>query len=209
MRVSGIVATAVAATGIGYAVHAYRPSPAPAKAHAASESEMGALERPAERPNDSAELAELRHQVAKLGAQVEALRAPAPPAAVKPEEAPDPTDPQAEARVREERRAHIADLEAQFVAEPRDAGWSSTTHHAIVEALDANELRDAAASMDCRTHTCRVEVADRGPETNGMLLRAARQVGSTLPTVEWDHVDHGNGRRSKVLYLSRPVAGGQ
>jgi hypothetical protein len=210
MRVSLAVALALAAAGIGYAVlHSYRLNrPAAAKTEAASAHAKARAPVPhASPPNESAELAELRRTVARLGDEVAVMRAQASRGHVESGEPPDPMDPETEATLREERRAHIADLEANFVAEPRDSSWSSATYNAIVEALNANELRDAARSIECRSQTCRVEIVDKGPDTNGMIMRATRQLGQTLPTVEWDHVDDGNGRRSKVLYLSRHVAG--
>jgi hypothetical protein len=209
MRALLAVVMAVVAAGSGYFVFlAYsrdRVSPVEARTARAHASTQALAPHTGPR-NDSAELAALRRQVAGLGVQVANLSAQASQTRTAPAAPLDPTDPETEARLHEERRDYIEGVEAKFSNEPRDATWSPATHHAINEALHANELGDAVGSIECRSHICRVEIAEKGPDTNGMILRAVRQLGPTLPTVEWDHVDHGNGRRSKVLYMSRNAA---
>lgn len=200
----------VVAASVYAAFHSTRPTRASvnvARAAPASET-IRSSEPQAGLPNASEELATLRQQVASLGAQVAALHAQASATPVDTGAPPAPSEAEMEAKQREERHAFIADLEARFVDEPREVKWSSAAYSAIHAAFDANGLRDAAASIECRSQTCRVEVMDQGPQTTVMLMRAAQELGPTLPRVDWDQVEDGHGHRSRVLYMSRQLTAG-
>ncbi|MBN1609393.1 MAG: hypothetical protein JW940_22370 [Polyangiaceae bacterium] len=210
MKVLPVIALAVAAAGFAYAAfQLHQPArTTPAQARAANgHARTDDAEPRARRPDDLAAFAELRQHVANLSAEVAALRAQKSARESDPQldsgAPPDPTDPETEAKFREERRVYMENVKQDFFDEPRDANWSSATYNAILEALEANELRDAASSIECRSQTCRVEIADNGPETGQRMPLAVLKLGQTLPKIEYDHVDDGNGHRRTVLYMSR------
>jgi hypothetical protein len=97
----------------------------------------------------------------------------------------------------------MENVKKSFLNESRDASWSSATHDAILDALDGNKLRDALASVECRSQTCRVEIADKGNETSMKMPLVALKLARALPKVEYDLVDDGGGHQSTVLYMSR------
>jgi hypothetical protein len=111
--------------------------------------------------------------------------------------------PAAQAKFREERRVYMKSVEKRFRNDSRDPSWSSAAHGAILAALDATKLRDAADSVECRSQMCRVEIADRGPETATQMPLVALHLVETLPKIEYERIDDGHGHQSTVLYMSR------
>jgi hypothetical protein len=123
-----------------------------------------------------------------------------------------------EARAEEDRlhREYIARIDAAFRAEATDPQWSSTTSSAIRGIVAGDEsLRSSLRGVDCKSHTCRVEIADDG---SGALDKAlpmfVHQLAPHLPSVAADRVDDGRGAASMVLYMSAaeadpPAAGSQ
>jgi hypothetical protein len=63
-------------------------------------------------------------------------------------------------------------------------------------------LRGLTRSVDCREHSCRVEIRDTpGVDLMKQLPLIAAKLGSQLPNLTVERVDHG-GYGATVLYLS-------
>ena len=148
-----------------------------------------------------AESEQLRREVANLSVQVAALSAPK--TQTESSTSPDPMGPEAQAKFGEERRVYMKSVEKRFRDDSRDPIWSSAAHGAILAALDATKLRDAADSVECRSQMCRVEIADKGPETTTQMPLVALHLVETLPKIEYERIDDGHGHQSTVLYMSR------
>jgi len=156
----------------------------------------------------SAELAELRQELSQLRHQVlsheQKLRAD--PAAPAPAQA-DPRSPEARAEQERRRRDFVAGVEAKFRDEPRDPQWSTATAAAVRASLASDsDLRPLARGVDCRSQTCRVELADDGSgKLNKLLPVFVMQVGQSLPSMTADRGVDESGAATMVLYLSRQI----
>jgi hypothetical protein len=145
-------------------------------------------------------------ELARPGAQDQ--RSPgadlAAPAAQEPVKDPR-ADPEARAEDQRKHRAYIAGVEAAFRKEATDPRWSSTTSAVVQAALASEgELRPLTRGVECRTRTCRVEIADDGSGKLGKLLPVfAQQVGQELPSAVADRVEDPAGGAKMVLYMSR------
>jgi hypothetical protein len=164
------------------------------------------------------EMAALREQVALLRREVSAVqrqiheqgRAATVVAPGREEDlTKDPrTDPAARAAAERERQEQMAVLEANFRQEPTDRGWAFQAAGAVQEALASDEMGQAALrNIECRSSTCRVELADddTGELAKGipMLLQ---QLDETLPSsVTANYVDDGAGGKTMILYMSREL----
>jgi hypothetical protein len=170
---------------------------------------VGAL-RP-ERPHDDAaspqllamqrELAELRHQV-----RAQAQREPGETPPAEPPRARDPrTDPEARAESERARHEAIAGVDAAFRGEAMDPRWSATASSTIQTAFASDDkLRPLARGVECRSRTCRVEIADDGSaELNKGLPEIAMRVGRELPNAVYDRVQGADGTPRQIIYFSR------
>jgi hypothetical protein len=157
----------------------------------------------------SAELAALRHEVALLKAEVRAQeQRPAESAKVDaPERAPDEQgrDPEARAEAARKRGEYMARVDAAFREEPTDTQWSSVAAAAIHGAITGdNDLRALAREPECRSRTCRLELADDGSSKLSRVLPVfLNQLGQELPSVVADRVVDASGTMTTVLYMSR------
>jgi hypothetical protein len=165
------------------------------------------------------EMAALREEVAHLRAEVSALRQQwrvqgSRQAVVTGGGEEDPAhnlrpDPATQAEAERRRQEQMAVLETTFRQEPSDYRWSSQATLAVQEALASNETAQAAVrDIECRSRTCRVEIADDG---TGMMLANfmpmfALQVASVLPSITANYVKGDNGETTMILYLSRDLA---
>lgn len=159
-----------------------------------------------------AELAELRRELAQLRLQVrgQGLTPAAADAARAAEDHPgatrDPrTDPEARAELERERREYMAGVDAAFRSEATSPGWSSAISAVIQTAMaDNSGLRPIGRGVECRSTTCRVEIADDGSVKLGKALPLLiHQVGQELPSVVANRVEDGRGGATMVLYMSR------
>ena len=176
--------------------------------------------------NGADDLAELRQRVEVLEAQVARLAgqmAAGQPHEIvdrrdKPPQEADSSTPHAKQRPRELRddqgraharqrwHEHMADVELNFQQQARDPQWSSSTALVLRDALNDDEgLRLASTSnIDCRSQTCRVEIADDG---SGRVLQRlpelTHRLSEKLPTVQVDQFENGNRQQTVVMYLSR------
>lgn len=225
MTRSPLVLAAAALLGVALCVVAYRLVRAVGEPAASR-----AVPRAGERTAPAAgATAALRREVARIEQQEQARAGdpwavtpeeqPAAPPGVGPAHAPlvpGPADLR-EARAEEERqhREYVARVEAAFRSETTDPQWSSATSSAIQAVASGDSgLRGSMRALECRSHTCRVEIADDG---SGTLDRAlpmfVHQLAPQLPSVTADRNDDGRGTASMILYLSaseaEPEAGPQ
>lgn len=150
----------------------------------------------------------LRREVAALQRQFQEQRQEIMGVAVEgetpPLEVPRP-DPTILTAMERERQEQMAAIEASFRQEPSDPQWSFAMTGVVQEALAGEEtLQTALQNLECRSSTCRVEIAD---DDAGELAKSMpvvlQQLASTLPNVIADQVEDGGGNRSLLLYLSR------
>lgn len=153
-----------------------------------------------------ADLAQLRQQVAVGRAATPGAR-PAPAADIAKAEAMRLRgDPAARAEAELAQRAQAAAKEARFRSEPVDARWAPAATSAVQRALagDAESAQVTARSVECRSQTCRVEMADDGPGSTGSFVPLfAMRVGEVVGSITAVRVDQGRGASALVLYLSR------
>lgn len=114
-------------------------------------------------------------------------------------------DPEARAEQQRKWREYMAGIDAGFRKEVTDPGWSSTTSTMVRSVLAAsNELGPLARDLECRSRTCRVEIADDGSGASGKLIpKFAQQVGRELPHMVAERVEDPRGGTMMVLYMSR------
>jgi hypothetical protein len=120
--------------------------------------------------------------------------------------APDPrTDPAARAAAERQRQEQLAVIEATFWREPTDRRWANETAEVVQEVLASDDVGQLAVqSLECRSHTCRVDLADDDTgELAKLLPLFGLQLAETLPYVTVNQVVNGNGSTSTILYMSR------
>lgn len=166
----------------------------------------------ASRPGDAAtpsQLAELRRELGELRRQVwtQGQRGPASePPRGDPAGTRDPrTDPEARAEYERARREAIAGVDAAFRGEAEDPRWAGSAASAIQAALAADDrLRLLVRGVECRSRTCRVEIADDGAAgLDKVLPELTLRVGQGLSSAVYDRVEGPEGAR-RIIYLSRP-----
>jgi hypothetical protein len=193
--------------GISLCWIVYRSARPPAEAPAVE----GARAAASTATPEPADLAELQQQVARLKSQMwsqEQRLAAADPAkaAVKDPAAKDPrTDPEARAAEERKHKELVAGIDAEFHNEPTSSKWASAMSSTIQTAVaDDNDLRPLVRGFECRSQTCRVEIADDGSgKLNKSLPMFVDQVGRDLSKVVFDRIGAGDGAVTRVLYLSR------
>jgi hypothetical protein len=183
----------------------YRGRPGASAAKVATPSE--GLDR-VESNQGERETADLRRRLAVLTGQVGALRLEVQARAGAHDEKParDPgrpsRDPEALAKHEQALREHAARLESVFRNEAADPRWSAAAAATVVAALDADDVAiGPARRIECRSSTCRVEIADDA-RTNGVMPALALKVAGSLNRMSASHAD-GPGGKTLVLYLSR------
>ena len=228
MKRAPVILMGIAAAGIGAYIafsDVGRPQPRTAPtARSVGDRPERSGDRPADVAGDRAErssdesaalareTAALRARMARLDAELSALReqvgedrAPAntDTSAANPE--PAPRDPAVIAEQAREWRAHMTEVDANFQREARDPRWASSTASALQSGLHASDtMRDKVRSVECRSQTCRVEITDDGSGAMAKdLPMFVHQLAETLPSMQADQIDDGNGNRTVVLYLSR------
>lgn len=145
--------------------------------------------RPAE--DSTKELTDLKQQLAVVQREWNAEEAP--------------PDPATEADLERDRQVEMAKLEQSLAQEPVDRAWADKTSATVLEVLGSPEAdRLEALSLECRSRTCRLELAnDDAAATAKMLPLLLHRLGQTLPSSVANQVDHPDGRRSTILYMSR------
>jgi hypothetical protein len=164
----------------------------------------------------SREVAELKEQVAALIAAGNAQPAGEAMAdmrrqlaALQREHAPEepPIEPTS-AEVERERRLQMAELEADFWQESANAKWSNEASTAVLEALETEDTDQIEVrSLECRSQTCRVELASDVPEALNGLPVLLLKLAKTLPNAVASQVENADGSRSTVLYMTTKANG--
>jgi len=154
---------------------------------------------PFARSSEASELANLRRELAQLKAEMKVLRGQS----LEPDPGDQPDPAEEEARLRKERREYLQDLAENFPNELVDRGWASETQDVIADALESNGLGASALGVECRSETCRVEVAIGSPQDVHAMSMFVLGVGQALPKVDYDQTDDGEGNRRTVMYMSR------
>jgi hypothetical protein len=159
----------------------------------------------------------LQRNVAALNAQLsaQAARPPPRPLADTSKDSKPPTDMDDVQAVRaadaERRRAYMAGVAESFARERVDGVWANRASVRVNAALSGDEmLRGFAHNVECRSQTCRIEIADDG---TGILSRrlpfVALGLADVLPSVSTEPADPASGHGGMVLYMSNqppPVA---
>jgi hypothetical protein len=146
--------------------------------------------------------------------QLLALREHAQDAPARPQETPvDPQEPtldEAQKRAEGDRlwQEHMDEVSAAFREESVDRAWSEATGSALKSAVDNDPLlREAAAALECRTRTCRLELDNDGSgKLDKQLPLFAQSVQGTLSSIQAEHVAGADGAARIVLYLSNESA---
>jgi hypothetical protein len=159
------------------------------------------------------EIAAMREQIAALRAEISSLRGQrtlqTSPAQADAKAGDDlRSNALARAEAARNRQMEMAAVESAFRREAVDTKWSANASAAVQQALNSGEAAGAQlGSVECRSDTCRVEIADNG---SGQLAKSlplvAQQVAETFPTITVNNVEQGNGASAMVLYMSRQSA---
>jgi hypothetical protein len=192
----------VAVIALGLCVALYRA----VRVSAEPSAEPAAARPPVAAPAaESAQVGELRQEMFRLRHQVasQEMRMAADPANAKV--APD-NGPEARAEAERKRKEYVAGIDAGFRKEARDPQWAAATTSTVQSALAADDgLRASVRGVECRSQTCRIEIADDGSGKLGKALPMfVHTVGQALPTTTGDRVpDASGGGSTMVLYMSR------
>lgn len=191
---------------VGHAL-TIRFGPQAAPAHRPS---MTTQETPIARPAApgqelGARVISVESELSAMRARLEGLEAAPPPSSsAAPQALPEASGSDELARQKEEWRAHITEVEAEYQLEGRDAGWARETQSAITRALDGlPALSKGLRNVECRSETCRVEVVnDHHPDFDKQLpLLSLRLDG--LPSAQYDHSPEPDGKVRTVVYFKR------
>jgi hypothetical protein len=63
-------------------------------------------------------------------------------------------------------------------------------------------LSAAARGVECRSHTCRVELTGRHAEVNNELGMFVHKLGPVLPRAKAERIEEPDGQVTMVLYVS-------
>ena len=166
--------------------------------------------RSASDENLERELVTLRRQVARLDAEVTAVRrrldssSSSIRAVSLSSSDAEVNEAGARAQEQQEWQEKIASTEWRFRHEPVDAAWAAHVTEKIHQAYEREELVDfPVQALECRSTLCRVDVA-LDDQTNQLLPLFAMHVGDTFPKLTVKPI--ADGDTGMVLFLTR---GGQ
>jgi hypothetical protein len=211
MKSSHVFLTITLLLGIGMCGLVYRVMGATVEESAAARGAAPAKQAGAATPG-TAEIAELRQEMVRLKLQMRTQDRRLAATDLLQAEAKDPVatgdlriDPEARAERRRSHGEYVASVATTFGNEGTDSQWSSIASSTIQTAMAGdNDLSSFAHRVECRSHTCRLEIADDGSGKLGKLLPIfVHQVGRELPSVVADRVEGAGGVATMVLYLSR------
>lgn len=213
-----IVGISVAAISLGsYLVGATYGHAPRAKADVVRVSEGGSTESDSEQPPArDVQVVTVQRQVVALSEELKALRNEFARKSVSAERRTDSVsrlksgsgrDPEGIRGAEQERHARMASVEGAFLNEPRDPIWSSNMASTIRDAAKTDDtMRRVLGNVDCRSRTCRVELAEDavggvGQNVALFLMNLGSAAGSTVT----DRVEQTNGSKTTILYVSRPA----
>jgi uncharacterized small protein (DUF1192 family) len=158
----------------------------------------------------TASVAALLSEVASLRREIEALKAEnsrlaqGNAAGEHRKETPPLNPAEAKEDSKNKLMEMLAQTQERFLREPSDAYWSSAKKASIRALADKSEsLRHAIRNVDCRSHTCRVELIDDAAAKLGENLSFFQsELATTLPnvTTDWEKAPDGTG--TYILYMS-------
>jgi hypothetical protein len=210
MKIIPVILMGIVTVGIGdYAAFGKGVRPPAGAASSAPSGAAPGSDKPSRSDNETAALragvARLHAEVAALREQMAATQGSARADADADDPGPAPRDPAEIAQRKREWHAHMADVASRFQREAMDPGWAPSTLSAVRSALSSNDaMRDKVRDVECRSQTCRVELADDGSAAMSKDLPLfVHQLAGVLPSVQADHVDEGDQRSALVLYMTR------
>ncbi|MEI2741138.1 MAG: hypothetical protein V9G63_01680 [Candidatus Competibacter sp.] len=113
-------------------------------------------------------------------------------------------DPETREEAERQRQETLRVMETDFRQEPTDSRWVSTTTTAIQDALAGIDgLQGSARNIECRSQTCRVELAGDRETLARFVSDFVLQIGSLLPSITANQIDNGDDT-TLILYLSGP-----
>jgi hypothetical protein len=184
----------------------------PASEPAARTAQAVELEQPAavtasERLRREQELEGLRQQVSRINADLQRVRTTVSNATGVPENA-DSTAPLS--REEEEQRwlEHVKSVDRAFRDEPLRAGWSGEMAQKIREVAATDALTtDLVVDVQCRSRTCKLELANVDPRRGepGVAL-IIRKFSTELQNAAIAHDGNLESPKASALYLSQASA---
>ncbi len=123
-----------------------------------------------------------------------------------------PSDPDEVQAVRaadaERRRTYMAGVAEAFARERVDGAWAGRTSVRVNAALNGDDvLRGFAHSVECRSQSCRVEIADDGAGTLSRRFPfVALSLADVLRALATEPVDPSSGHGGMVIYMSNQSA---
>ena len=96
-------------------------------------------------------------------------------------------------------------IEAEFRNEPSDPAWSQSTAARVRAAVAqiGDGVAERLRGLECRSKTCRVELAPAETEpVDDALPRIVALLGDAFTSADASHVDQGDGLPVGVLFLS-------
>ncbi len=113
-------------------------------------------------------------------------------------------DPETREEAEQQRQETLRVMETDFRREPTDSRWVSTTTAAIQDALTGiDEIQGSARNIECRSQTCRVELAGDREMLARFVSDFVLRIGSLLPSITANQIDNGDDA-TLILYLSGP-----
>ena len=102
------------------------------------------------------------------------------------------------------RHQHMEAVETEFQQELPDQDWADDVQNHLHATFATDEIvQSALLSAECRSHTCRVELAhDETGQLDKMLPMIVQQLGEKLPSVTANYIYDGDELQSIILYMS-------
>lgn len=169
---------------------------------------------PKARIPDDTSATEVRQELARLGAEIEALRkeleyklnASRSEPVTEAEHAGTEADLEIELAEEERQVQERAEaIEAKLEAESRDDAWSGGASDRLREAFADERLAEASPQdIECRTTLCRVEVRHPDEAKLGEFQRVfAFKVASMFPRLAMHRIKNPDGSLTTYVYLAR------
>jgi hypothetical protein len=100
-------------------------------------------------------------------------------------------------------QAHMLEVAAAFEEEPLEKAWAVEKRELVESHLEGNPILNAAArNVECRSHTCRVELTGKHAEVNNELGMFVHKLGPVLPRAKAERIEEPDGQVTMVLYVS-------
>lgn len=95
-------------------------------------------------------------------------------------------------------------LEADFQQQAQDPDWSASSKSSIQAALARIKIAEAdIIDMDCRSSTCRIELANNSQNQVPDITLLALTLGQRLSNMRVKPTKDGSDERTTVVYLSK------